>query len=210
MQTQQNTYRKLANGDWAICAAAQIEPGSVVPVALRSGATKQVKVGALIYAVGDHYVHEIAPVERPAAQSVGDLGGILAMFDRAKTHLRHPAVLLGVPNESTTMRITVAGPRASVPGSLSITSDERDRDGKRQWFGRVRQNGTFEPSRDGASPNIAEQLRRFAADPATVAAEHGRLTGRCCFCNIALRDERSTAVGYGPTCADHYGLPWGH
>jgi hypothetical protein len=25
----------------------------------------------------------------------------------------------------------------------------------------------------------------------------------------ALSDDRSTAVGYGPICADHYGLPWG-
>ena len=25
----------------------------------------------------------------------------------------------------------------------------------------------------------------------------------------ALSDDRSTAVGYGPICADHFGLPWG-
>ena len=24
-----------------------------------------------------------------------------------------------------------------------------------------------------------------------------------------MKDERSTAVGYGAICADHYGLPWG-
>ena len=32
----------------------------------------------------------------------------------------------------------------------------------------------------------------------------------CCFCNRALEDERSTAVGYGPICAGHFGLAWGN
>src|SRR4051794_7329117 len=45
--------------------------------------------------------------------------------------------------------------------------------------------------------------------PAGFAREHGRLTGRCCFCNQALCDERSTAAGYGETCARHFSLPWG-
>ena len=56
---------------------------------------------------------------------------------------------------------------------------------------------------------ITDLLTRFAADPAKVASEHGALTGSCCFCNKALKDERSTQVGYGSTCAKHYGLPWG-
>ena len=34
-------------------------------------------------------------------------------------------------------------------------------------------------------------------------------SGRCCFCHQSLDDERSTARGYGPVCAEHFGLPWG-
>lgn len=41
------------------------------------------------------------------------------------------------------------------------------------------------------------------------AAAFGHLTGRCVFCTTALSDERSVSVGYGPTCADRHGLPWG-
>lgn len=41
------------------------------------------------------------------------------------------------------------------------------------------------------------------------AARFGKLWGSCVFCSRLLTDERSVAVGYGPVCADHNGLPWG-
>ena len=80
----------------------------------------------------------------------------------------------------------------------------------KNWFGRILRDGTFEPSRKNDAPaELLPALRDFAAKPAQVAAAHGRLTGRCCFCNSGLDDPRSTAEGYGPTCAKHFGLPWG-
>src|SRR4051812_17213008 len=103
-----NTYCKLADGNWAIRSGARIEAGTTVPVALRSGATKQVTVGDLVYSTGDNFVHAIAPAARPAAERVGDLAGIFAMFDRAKQHLRYPTIVLGVPESTTVIRISVA------------------------------------------------------------------------------------------------------
>lgn len=41
------------------------------------------------------------------------------------------------------------------------------------------------------------------------AAQFGKLYGICCFCSRTLTDERSIGVGYGPRCAERYGLPWG-
>jgi hypothetical protein len=41
------------------------------------------------------------------------------------------------------------------------------------------------------------------------AAAFGHLYGQCVYCSSVLTDERSIAVGYGPTCADNHGLPWG-
>ncbi len=47
---------------------------------------------------------------------------------------------------------------------------------------------------------------------ARIAYEYG-LSGRCMFCARDLTDDRSNphrgGVGYGPVCADKYGLPWG-
>jgi hypothetical protein len=196
-----NTYAKRGDA-WCIRSIVGGLAGTTVAVTKRNGQSKNVALGQQVAFEYGSYFYAIAEAAPQAPQTVGDLSGILAMFNRARTHLRHPAIVLeGV-------RVSVAGPRAQQPGSLTITTPERGPDGKRDWLGRVSLNGVYQPAR-GASPAIGETLRRFAADPAGVAAEYGRLHGACCFCRRALRDERSTAVGYGPDCADHYGLPWG-
>lgn len=147
----------------------------------------------------------------PPSTNVGDLSGIIAMFDKARQHLKFPAIVMSVPKAGElTMRINVAGLQAKHPGTLNVADGKKpDFPGdRRTWFGRVMKDGNYVPSKD-AHEAIAERLVEFAKDPLRVAAEHGRLTGRCCFCNRHLQDERSTAVGYGPTCAEHYGLAWG-
>lgn len=42
------------------------------------------------------------------------------------------------------------------------------------------------------------------------AAKFGHLYGSCVFCSRTLTDERSITAGYGQTCAENHGLPWGH
>jgi hypothetical protein len=147
-----------------------------------------------------------APV---AAVNVGDLSGITALFDKARQHLKFPAITMSVPAASMTVRVNVAGSGARFPGSLNVCSGEKpNMDERRAWYGRVHKDGNYEAA-GNSNPAIVERLRAFAADPAGIAAEHGKLTGRCCFCNLHLSDERSTAVGYGKRCAQHYGLVWG-
>lgn len=196
-----NTYFKW-NEQWCIRSAAADAAGQTVVVTKRNGQTKQVQLGALVGEGFGQTYYAIAERAPQAAQHVGDLSGIVAMFDRARRHLRYPAVVLDG------FRVNVAGERAREPGSLTITSPDKGPDGRRAWLGRVTLAGQFEPSRE-APANIGDKLRAFAADPAGIAAEYGRLHGACCFCRKPLRDERSTAVGYGPNCAEHFGLPWG-
>lgn len=158
-----------------------------------------------------YWVEELtkrASAEQPAArktEAVGDLAGVIALFDKARKHLKHPAVVLGYGSDHA-LRLNVAGPDARVPGSINVVDDE-----SRTWFGRILLDGVFQHSpRDTPPTGLSAVLAEFAQDPAGVATRHGRLTGRCCFCNTALTDERSTAVGYGKTCAGNYGLPWGN
>lgn len=79
------------------------------------------------------------------------------------------------------------------------------------FFGRIRQDGCFEPS-GRCTDEILETLREFSRDPADYAAAYGRRSGNCCFCYRPLTDERSLAAGYGPVCAENYGLKgqWKH
>jgi hypothetical protein len=152
------------------------------------------------------------PAVAPAAVNVGNLQGINELFGKAHKHLKFPAVVMSVPAAMCMMvRISVAGPKAKFPGTLNVTSGEKPEGERREWYGRVMLDGSYLPSNGAGSKAqaISDRLKAFAADPAGVAAEHGLLTGRCCFCNIHLSDTRSTAVGYGKTCAAHYGLTWG-
>jgi hypothetical protein len=216
-----NSFRKQQDGTWAVAMTVRGEPGQTVPVTLRSGASKQVKLGAFLSTIrtpqGEQHVFAVAPREQADQPStrVGEMSGILALFGKAKRHLKRPAIVLGVPElgPRASIRLNIAGDRAKVPGSLTITDGNKNEAGERGWLGRILLDGTFQPSRECmdalAVPAIAARLAAFSADPVTIAGEHGRLTGKCCFCNRGLEDERSTAVGYGPVCASHYDLPWG-
>jgi hypothetical protein len=233
------SYVKLDDGSWGIRIPGpngKCTPGDVVSVTTRSGEVKRETLATFQgrNRYGDQLWSVVAQARVPQAEAqVGQLDGVLALFAKAKTHLKRPAIVLAVPNINIidreedaydpdaprrpfTVRLTIASAQAKVPGSLTVTTGEYTTtndygEPAREWLGRVTVDGTYQPARaaNGRTDAIARRLGELASDPAKVAAEHGRLTGRCCFCNRALSDERSTAVGYGKTCAAHFGVPWG-
>jgi hypothetical protein len=211
-------YTKVGN-DWCVRAAYALTPGETVTVEKSNGDCNRERVGEFVERnrYGD-YCYQIVKAEAVTA-NVGDLTGILALFNTAKTHLKRPAIVLGLPHPQNrdvlagTIRINVAGERAAVPGSLTVLDGERDEEGSRDWYGRILLNGVYQPSRTVATgqlgARIIDRLREFAADPDGIAKHSAKLTGKCCYCNRALEDDRSTAVGYGPVCAKRFGRPWG-
>ena len=51
-------------------------------------------------------------------------------------------------------------------------------------------------------------IASFEQDPTEFARSYGKRTNHCCFCSRILHNEVSVYHGYGPICADKYGLPW--
>ena len=227
-----NSWKKIGN-DWCV-DAPNGNTGDVVTVTNRQGVTKEVTLGERVGLFGT--VFALAPKAKAAPaqeQAVGDLSGVLALFGRTKGKLKSPAIVVAVegdkdadgrPTIKLEYRISLAGERAKVPGSLTVTGDQyvfnRFTGGEsREWLGRVLVDGTYQPSQaaNGRTDVITASLRELAADPAGVAKRSARLTGRCVFCNTRLGGEtpdspsgrKSLAVGYGQTCAKNYGLPWG-
>ena len=148
--------------------------------------------------------------DKPASHDVGNVVKIVELLEFAHQHLKRPAIVMG--GDKLAVRVNIAGERARVPGSLTLTSAERDDAEGRAWYGRITKEGEFQPSGKLQAEDVTElaaMLKTFADDPAKAASEYGRLHGACCFCRLPLKDERSTAVGYGKTCARHFGLPWG-
>lgn len=80
------------------------------------------------------------------------------------------------------------------------------------YLGQIRNaDALFYPRRPSeVPPSLVKALIAFSADPEGAAAAYGHETSSCCFCSRELTDERSVKVGYGPVCADHYGLGWGY
>lgn len=141
----------------------------------------------------------------PAPALVLDLAPVRTMMDRAAEHLQYPKIRFAL--EEGTLELYRAGDRSSAPGSLTVTSGGAY--GTSTYFGRVHTDGRWQPARGGAPAWVEQALRELAADPAAFAGAYGRRTGQCCFCRRGLTDARSVAVGYGPTCADKWGMPWG-
>jgi len=135
---------------------------------------------------------------------------VYGLFQIAQSNkLRFPKIRLQTAQGSTVM-IKLAGDQSKYEGQLQITDDRRYPDNT--YYGRIDASGVF--AENTRLPfrmlqSVRDLLERLAADAAKVASEYGRLTGNCAFCGLKLTDARSTAVGYGQICADHYGLPWG-
>jgi hypothetical protein len=156
-----------------------------------------------------HWVGELTKRASQAAkprEQVGDLNGVLSLFDTAQKHLKRPAIVLHIPQVGE-VRISVADEHSRVPGSLNVADNAAY--GQGNWYGRILRDGTFEPSRVETPAELMPALRDFAERPAEAAAEHGRLVGKCAFCNSKLSDEESTELGYGPVCARKWGMPYG-
>lgn len=179
-----------------------------VCVVARSPYIEHRALGLAVSIVGV-YLREQEKAKPRQQVDLGDLSGILALFDKAKEKLKNPAIVLDTTDANgndTTVRLSVAGPQAKFPGSINVTSEGSFQN--RDWYGRVKLDGALD-ARPNAPAGLTATLTAFAADPAGVAAAHGRKTGNCCFCNKALNDARSTEVGYGPVCAKNFGLAWG-
>jgi len=98
----------------------------------------------------------------PAKKQVvdlGDLSGVIALFDRAAKHLKFPAVVLGSGEE--TIRLTVAGPTSKAPGTINVTSPGPYEN--RTWYGRIDREGKLSLSPKATLPErVLDRLRRFA------------------------------------------------
>jgi len=147
-----------------------------------------------------------APVEAPQAPAapVGGLEAVREFMTKAAGKLG--SAVLRIELESG-KRVQLAISRRS--GDVIVTEDAKYYDG-RPWYGYVLADGTFSPCRKHQAPaGLIEGLKAFAADPVKAAKLYGQHTSSCCFCGTGLKNPASVHAGYGPYCAERWGLPWG-
>lgn len=142
---------------------------------------------------------------RPRVALTSDFAGLTALLTRARdAGKKFPRITLKTA-EGRTVVLALAV-KGKYPGAVQVT-DDRKYPGN-TWYGRIETDGSWVAGA-AACDDVLDLLKRFAADPVQVAREFGKATGQCCFCKAGLTDARSVDVGYGPICADKFGLPWG-
>jgi len=80
--------------------------------------------------------------------------------------------------------------------------------GKRRFGGTILGDRIL-PFRDRLTVGIRNTIQALALDPLGTAQAMAKRLSACMYCGQRLSDDESKARGYGPICAEHYGLPWG-
>lgn len=129
---------------------------------------------------------------------------LIEMFDTAAKAIKYPKIKnLSIDGHLLTLYRT--GEKSKYPGSISVNTADGT------WLGNITRQGTFWAAR-GCPIWVNYALEKLADNPEMVASLHGRKTGCCCFCSRLLTDDRkgySVELGFGPICAQRYGLKWG-
>jgi hypothetical protein len=145
------------------------------------------------------------PKPEPLMGAVGDYSGVFNLFEVAKKSQKFPKLHLQVADHMPVV-LSVAGPNSQYQGQINVTDGGPY--GQNKWYGRVDRDGNWTVCRKEYPEigDVAKLLLELGKDPAAAASQYGKMTGYCCFCHRPLSDEKSVAVGYGPVCADKWGL----
>jgi hypothetical protein len=127
-----------------------------------------------------------------------DVSKLTQMLKKASGKLKQVRFTITVNGAEYTF--SLAKPNSTNPGYIYVKKFG-------DYIGKISPNNDFTLSNGGNADR--DNILEFSADPAKFAAAHGHTTGSCCFCNYKLTTKESLSVGYGPTCAHNYGLPWG-
>ena len=157
------------------------------------------------------WLHKLAtdssiPRERRFLAKDLNLAKIIEIFDTAFANgKRYPRIELAEAFDDDRHEVTVKirrfGSRSKHVGCAKIETANSE------FAGIIFRDGAVSTSRNFA--DVEGVLRELAKDPLQVIAQNGVATSQCCYCCRALNDARSREVGYGPVCAESYGLPWG-
>lgn len=158
-----------------------------------------------------YWVHKLAvesEVSPAPAEDAGDLMPIIRLFQAAAAKVDKPQIIFYF--DDMPIGLTLAtGARTKYPGAVFVSNGEKKfRSSENIYYGRISPQGKLIPAA-ACDENIVAFLRVFASKPAEIAAEAGKMSGKCCFCRKELTDERSLEVGYGLICSTTWKLPWG-
>jgi len=138
-----------------------------------------------------------------ASQDIGAVGPLFELFRKAaKRGSSH--LILRIMVDGRQLKLT------QMDEGKPININEYPIQGK-IWHGALEPSGKLSLTEKCKFPEALTQvLKEIAADPSQATGKIGKKMKCCCFCGISLSTTDSLYYGYGPICAENYGLEWGN
>lgn len=162
---------------------------------------------------------KVVQQHQPARPEMVDMIGFISdsFVMAAGRGLKNPMIRLGVKEDARRYKLYLSARGTICIKGGNVDPGTNDPVGDEEYIGCL-MNGKFLPASDGPSygnrpkpvaPKDQKFIDALTADPVGFFAKCSKDMNRCCYCNQPLEDARSKEVGYGRTCADRWGLPWG-
>lgn len=128
---------------------------------------------------------------------------LFALFDKVKLYRKYPSLTFVTHNVQETIKIEFG----NNPNTLWVSNGLTRSDPANKLYGKFTRQDFIAYRND--SFDIIPIMQELCDDPIKFGALRGQQYKHCCFCNTELTSKASLFVGYGPICADNWGLPWG-
>lgn len=138
---------------------------------------------------------------QPAVQTAKTYNFIqlVALLEYARREGKIKRPVLRIQRGDVHIKLRFAGDQSANPGCIYIIEQSTD-----TYLGKINRNGSYDPR--NLSEAILEALAEVAKNPLEAATLYGRRTGHCCFCGRHLDHTNSVELGYGPICAEKWGM----
>lgn len=128
---------------------------------------------------------------------------LFALFDKVKLYRKYPSLTFVTHNIQETIKIGMGND----PNILWVSNGMARSNPANKLYGKFIRTDFIAYRND--SFDIIPIMRELCDDPIKFGAMRGQQYKHCCFCNTELTSKESLFAGYGPICADNWGLPWG-
>ena len=129
---------------------------------------------------------------------------LIELFDHAAQHLKWPKIRY--QTEHCKIQFSRMSEGSRMPGSLWVSDGQFGYD--HMYCIINRQANVIWNQQQKPNSDIIHAIYDFVEKPVELSQISGRSYNHCCFCGRELTDARSVFYGYGPICANNWGLPW--
>jgi hypothetical protein len=135
----------------------------------------------------------------------GDFDAIRVMFMMAGEHIKIPKIRL-LAESGRYVQLNFYPDTKTI----KVYVDGWQGHGSRKFAGVIEKEVIKPFNSDRMTEEVKTVIQELSLDPAGVAKAMAAKLGCCSFCGSRLSDDESKRRGYGPTCAEHFGLPHGN